>query len=151
MTDVTKEDFEALSAKFDALPSLFVTALQDAGFGAAPAATVTEGSVEGANAEATSTNTNTDTTEVNSQPEAVVVDHAAIVEALRTNELPGVVAGAVIAEVQAGKSVEDAVKAQVELREALVASKGESGSVHLQESDKGGAATGLARAITVLK
>lgn len=146
MTDVTKEDFEALSTEIKNLPGLFVAALQDAGFGA-PAATATQ-TVEGVTE--TSTNTNTETN-VSAEAEPVVVDHAAIIEALRTNELPGVVAGAVVADITKGKSLEDAVKAQVELREALVASKSESGSVHLQESDKGNAVTGLARAITVLK
>lgn len=142
MTDVTKEDFEALSAKFDALPSLFVTALKDAGFGQAPAAVsdTTTGAVQAA-AENTNTSTVTDTV---TEP---VIDHAAIIEALRTNDLPAVTAAAIIADVKAGKSVDDAVKAQVALREAFVKTSGEQGTVHLQESGK---PTGLKYALSKL-
>lgn len=146
MTDVTKEDFEALSAKFDALPGLFVTALKDAGFGAPVAAVSTEGQ----GAEGTSTSTNTDTTDVsNTGSTEPTVDVVAVVEAIRIAELPAQTAAAVIADIKGGKSVEDAIKAQADLREAFLATRPESGSVHLEESNK--PATGLARAIQILK
>lgn len=149
MTDVTKEDFEGLAAKIESLPGLFVEALKGAGIGApvvetAPVVTENVASTD------TSASTNTDTTLVSTPAaEEVVIDHAAIIEALRVEELPAQVATAVIADIKAGKSVEDAVKAQVTLREAFVKAAGETGSVHLKESD--GKPHGIAYALANLK
>lgn len=149
MTDVTKEDFDGLVAKFDALPGLFVEALKSAGLVSAPAATV-EAPAGETTAAATATDTSTSTVSDTATP--VEIDHAAIIEALRVEELPAAVVPAVIADIKAGKSVEDAVKAQTALREAFVKTAGETGTVHLQESaGSKGQATGLSRAISVLK
>lgn len=149
MTDVTKEDFDSLVAKFDALPSLFVDALKAAGIGAA-----TTTNVETPAAETTTTATDTSTSTVTDTATEPVIDHAAIIEALRVEELPVAVVPAVIADIKAGKSVEEAVKAQTTLREAFVsmAGAGEQGTVHLKESAGAGqqATSGLARSVTVL-
>jgi hypothetical protein len=142
MTDVTKEDFDGLVAKFDALPALFVDALKAAGIGAATTTPV-ETPVGTTTATATDTSTITDTV---TEP---TIDHAAIVEALRVESLPAEVVPAVIADIKAGKSVEDAVKAQTALREAFVKIAGEQGTVHLKESD--GQPHGLSRSVTLLK
>lgn len=144
MTDVTKEDFEALSAEIVKLPGLFVEALKSAGIGA-PQVTATETPT----ADTSNSTTSTETTTVTDTVSEPVIDHAMIVESIRDNDLPAKVAGAVIADIKAGKSVEDAIKAQVELREAFVKTAGETGSVHLQES--AGKPSGLARAIQILK
>jgi len=131
MTDVTKEDFEAFSTKLlTELPALFAAAVKEA----LPTATVTPTETTGVQAsEATATDTST-ITDTHVEP---VIDHAAIIEALRNEELPSLTAAAVIADIKAGKSVEDAVKAQVALREAFKSSTAEQGTVHLQESGKG--------------
>lgn len=150
MTDVTKEDFEALSTKITELPGLFVEALKNAGLGAPQATTVEPGAAV-ATPEGTTTNITTDTTTLTPAAETVEIDHAAIIESLRDNDLPAKVAGAVIADLKAGKSIEDAIKNQIELREAFVRNVSEAGSVHLKESAGSGQVSGLARAIQVLK
>jgi hypothetical protein len=146
MTDVTKEDFEALTAKITELPNLFVEALKGANFGA-PAAT-TEAVVDASAATTETVTDTTSTTAVDSATTEPVIDHVAIVEALRTNDLPAVSASAIVADIKAGKTIDEAVKAQVALREAYAATKPESGAVHLQESAS--EPRGLARAVKIL-
>lgn len=132
MTDVTKEDIEELKTAFlgaiTDLSSTLTEALK-------PVVTPVEGEQE--------------LVESKEDEEKVVItiDHAAVVEALRTNELPAASAGAVIAALNEGKSLDEAIKVQTDLREAFVSSGSESGTVVLQESGK---ATGLARAVELL-
>jgi hypothetical protein len=134
MTDVTKEDFEAFSNKLlTELPALFAAAVKDA----IPATTTATVDTTPITAGSESTATDTTTTTVTDTATEPVIDHAAIIEALRTEKLPALTAAAVIADIKAGKSVEDAVKAQVTLREAFKSSDAETGTVHLQESAKG--------------
>jgi hypothetical protein len=148
MTDVTKEDLEAgftalsqsLTAEIGKLPALFAEALKVQ----APAST--EGTSVAGTEGTPSSEVVIDTTDSVSEP---VIDHAAIIEALRTNDLPAVSASAVIADIKAGKTIAEAVDSQVKLREAYAASVSEGGVVRLKESD-GGNVTGLARAVTVL-
>lgn len=148
MTDVTKEDFDALVAKFNELPALFVAALKDANIGAPATATVTEPVVAAGEVTPTATSTNTaaDTST------ATTIDHAGIVEALRTENLPAVVAGAVVTAILEGATLEDAIKTQVELREAYVANAATTvaGAMTLRESAPGGELHGFERSLAKL-
>jgi hypothetical protein len=145
MTDVTKEDFDGLVAKFDALPGLFAEALKTAGV--VPAA---QTPAETPAAETTATNTATATSTETATEKAFEPDLGQILESVRDNNLPGPAANAIVKAMRDDKlSLEDAVAAQVKLREAYVATTVEKGSVHITESDK--PVTGLARAVTVLK
>lgn len=134
MTDVTKEDFEALSASVVGAIENLATTLTESLAAAAPAPVEVEVTVEGE--------------EVVEAEAPVEIDHVAVVEALRTNNLPAVATAAIIAALKEGKTLEEAVKAQVELREAFTATGAESGTVVISES--GGKKTGLARAVEVL-
>ena len=79
----------------------------------------------------------------------VVIDHAAIVEALATNHLPAASAAKIVAALTEGGTLEAAVQEQIALREAFTATvTSESGTVILNES--GAALSGLARSISVL-
>lgn len=80
--------------------------------------------------------------------EEVEIDHVALAEALRNEDLPAQSAGAVIADLKEGKTLAEAIESQTKLREAYVASV-ETGTVVLKES-AGKADTGLARSITIL-
>lgn len=153
MTDVTKEDLDALAAKFDELPGLFAAALKDANLGAPAVVASTEPTAASTVPTSTSTSTATDT----STAVAPVIDHAGIVEALRVNKLPGAVAGFVVDSILKGKTLEDAIKTQVELREAF-ASTGTTnvqGAMVLREAaagtpGAGGELTGFERALARL-
>lgn len=128
MTDVTKEDFEelrtALIEAISGIPAALAESLT-----AAPVVEVPAGDAE-------------------LTPAAVVVDHAAVVEALATNHLPAIVATKVVEALVAGETLEAAVQAQIDLREAFTANVEESGTVVISESNK--QATGLARAVELL-
>lgn len=137
MTDVTKADFEALqTALIEAIAGI------PAALAESLAATVV---VED---DVVVVDDNVVVVEDKDIPAAVVIDHAAVVEALATNHLPAASAGTIIAALIEGKSIEDAIAAQVALREAFLASGNESGTVVLTESNK--AASGLARSVSVL-
>lgn len=128
VTDVTKEDFEAFKTEL-------VEAIKGIPAALTEALAVVEPVVE-----------NVDEGEAEAVVEAVVIDHAAIVEALRENDLPAVTAGAIVTALSEGKTLEDAIKTQTDLREAFVA-RSEAGTIVLSESGK---ATGLARAVELL-
>lgn len=135
VTDVTKEDFDALATKLEAsitgLSESIVAGITEA---LRPAEkTDEELAAELAAAQKT---------------DEVVIDHAAVVEALRTENLPAASAGAVIVALKEGKTLEDAIKAQVELREAFVSTQPETGVV-IKESAKP-TKTGLAAAVELL-
>lgn len=148
MTDVTKEDFDGLVAKFDALPGLFAEALKTAGVVPAAQAPAVETPAE---ATTTATNTASATATETAGEKAFEPDVAAILEAARTNNLPGPAAAAIVKAMRDDKlSLEDAVAAQVKLREAYIETSVEKGSVHITESGKP-ELHGLARAVTVLK
>lgn len=68
--------------------------------------------------------------------EPVQVDVAALVEAIATAQLPTAVIPGVVASVQNGASVEDAVKQQTDIREAFLAQTGSAG-VRIVESGRG--------------
>lgn len=139
MTDVTKEDFEAFKAEISTTLSGFVDTLKESLAPAVitPVETAEQKEArEAAEAEAAA----------KTEPE---IDHAALVEALRTNDLPAVSAGAVVTAIKEGKTLDEAIAAQVTLREAFVTTAPETGVVtNLKESAK---ATGLARSVEVLK
>jgi hypothetical protein len=145
MTDVTKEDFEALTAKFDALPGLFVDALKTAGLVPAQETVVENKVVEGTEPVVETVVDTTSATDT-----VVDLDLGHVLEALRDSELPGVAAPQIVASMKKGATLEDAIAEQVKIREAYVAATAEKGSVHLQESAKT-EAHGLARSVTVLK
>lgn len=135
MTDVTKEDFETLRSDITAA----ITSLKDSLVEAikpAPVELTDEQKEAKAKADA----------EAADKPEDVEIDHAAVVQAVAEAQLPAVTAGAIVADIKAGKSIEDAVKVQTDLREAFL-SGSESGELNLQESGK---ATGLSRAVELL-
>jgi len=126
VTDVTKEDFEALSAALiEAIASI------PAALAESLVAPVVEPVVAVVESE-----------------EAAVIDHAAIVEALAVNKLPAKSAATIVAAITEGATLEDAVAAQVELREAFASTTAETGTVII-ESDK--KVSGLARSVQVLK
>lgn len=133
VTDVTKEDFDALATKLEAsitgLSESIVAGITEA---LRPAEKTAE--------EIAAIDEN--------KTDEVVIDHAAVVEALRTENLPAASAGAVIVALKEGKTLEDAIKAQVELREAFVSTQPETGVV-IKESGKP-AKTGLAAAVELL-
>lgn len=136
MSDVTKSDLDALETKLIDLFESFSASLKEA--------------IQPAEVEAAK---ETEVVEPNPaavvEAEAVEIDHAAIIEALRENDLPAVSAKAVIHDITENKlSLEDAIGAQVKLREAFTATAGETGTVvTLQES---GNESGLNRAVKIL-
>lgn len=136
VTDVTKEDFDAFQTKLTELIEGLSNTLKEA--------------VKPAEVEKTEVEESAATEVVKTDEEQPVeVDHAAIIEALHENSLPAAVAKPVIEEIKAGKSLEDAIKDQVALREAFISTSGEAGTVvHINESDK--PVTGLARSVKVL-
>lgn len=133
VTDVTKEDFDLFKTELveaiAGIPAAIAESLKPAIVEPVEAAEPVEGAE----------------TVVADAP--VEIDHAAIVEAISANHLPTTSAKGIIEAVKAGASIEDAVKAQTDLREAFLATGTESGTVVINESAK---ATGLARAVTVL-
>lgn len=140
MTDVTKEDFEAFKAEISTTLSGFVDTLKES---LAPAVITP---VETAEQKETREAAEAEAAAKTEEPE---IDHAALVEALRTNDLPAVSAGAVVTAIKEGKTLDEAIAAQVTLREAFVTTAPETGVVtNLKESAK---ATGLARSVEVLK
>lgn len=131
MTDVTKEDFEALQTALIEAINGIPAALAESLTAAAPVEVpANEAPADEAAA-------------------AVVVDHAAVVEALATNHLPAAVASRIVESIVAGETLEAAVQAQIDLREAFASNVEESGTVVISESNKQ-APTGLARAVAVL-
>lgn len=142
MADVTKEDFDALSASINTSISGLVDTLKEA-LKPAVVEVIEETPEQKADREAA------DAAAADEEAkQSLEIDHAALVEALRTNELPPVSAGAVVAALKEGMTLDDAIAAQVKLREAFTSSTAEKGVVNLQESSK---ATGLARSVEVLK
>jgi hypothetical protein len=127
---VTKEDFEALQTALIEAINGIPAALAESLSAAAPVAEVTP------------------VVEEDPEAEDVVIDHAAVVEALATNHLPAAVAGKIVKAIEAGATLEAAVQEQIDLREAFAANVEESGTVVFNESTK--PVSGLARAVAVL-
>ena len=132
VTDVTKEDFEALATDLKESIAGLLAGLKESLATLAPAAEVEK----------------TDKTDVEDEPKGeVVIDHAAIVEALRTNELPAASAAAIVKDLTEGKSFEEAIKVQTDLREAFTATQETGNVTYVKENAK---ATGLARSVELL-
>lgn len=138
MTDITKEDFEAFTTRIEASIEGLVGSLQESLAGVAKAPVV-EKTAEELAAEAAK----------NEDPAAIVVDHVAVVEALRKEDLPAASAGSVVKDILEGKTLEEAIKVQTDLREAFSASDVTGGAVVLKENAKT-ELTGLARATAIL-
>jgi len=140
MTDVTKEDFDAFSASIKESLSGLVDSLKEA---LAPAAETDEEKQarEDAEAEALANKPADD-----EKPE---IDHVAVVEALRTNNLPTASTAPIIAALTEGKTLDEAVKAQVALREAFTAAPEETGIV-TKLNESASAKSGLAYAVSTL-
>jgi hypothetical protein len=134
VADVTKEDFEALRTALTEAIAGIPAALAESLAAVAPV--VEEPVVEEEADE-----------EDDDKEEAVVIDHAAVVEALRANNLPAASAAKIVAALTEGATLEAAVQEQIDLREAFV-STSESGTVVITESAS--KVSGLARAVTVL-
>jgi hypothetical protein len=133
VADVTKEDFEALkTALIEAIAGIPAALAESL---AAKPETVVEIAAT------------VDETIVEAAP-AVVIDHAAVVEALATNHLPAASAGKIVSALTEGATLADAVAEQVTLREAFIATSTESGTVVINESDK--TPRGLSRSVSVL-
>lgn len=133
VAELTKEDFEAaitaLNEAITAIPAALAEALK-------PAAGTAENAPEA----------KSDDEVVAKTEEAPQVDTIAVAEAVVAAHLP-VSAIAVVSEaISKGKTLEEAVKAQTDYRDALV-STSESGQVVIEEGDKGNA---LAYAVKVL-
>lgn len=137
MTDITKEDFEAFTGRIEASIEGLVGSLQESLAGVAKAPVV-EKTAEELAAEAKE-----------NEPTAVVVDHVAVVEALRKEDLPAASAGSVVKDILEGKTLEEAIKVQTDLREAFSASVETGGAVVLKENAKT-ELTGLARVTAIL-
>lgn len=143
MTDVTKEDFTAFTVKMTELFEGLSTTFKEAFKPAEPIVEAPEGD-EPAEAPAEGEKVEPKT----ELKEAVKIDHAAVLTALRESDLPAVSASAVVAQLLEGKTLEEAVQGQVELREAFAATSAEHGTVVLKES--AGAVDPLDRAVQIL-
>lgn len=135
VTDVTKEDFEGFQTTLLEAITALGTTLKESLAGVTPAGEPKEEEPK--------------VDEPKEGDEPVVIDHAAVVEAVRTNNLPTAAISAIIEALQKKETLEDAVKVQVELREAFVKSAGEQGVVTFEESKKD-EPTGLARSVKIL-
>jgi hypothetical protein len=133
VADLTKEDFEAhIAALTEAISSI------PASIAAAVAANAATAAVE------------EEVVETDIASEAVVeveIDHAAVIDAINTNQLPAAVTKNIVEALRSGSTLEDAVAEQVSLREAFVATH-EVGTVHLQESES--KLSGIARSVQIL-
>lgn len=136
VTDVTKEDFDALRTALveaiSGIPATLVEALK-------PAEVVVEKlelTDEEKAAEAAKA-------EEEKKPE---VDGAAVLTAVAEAKLPAAVLPVIYAAIEKGTALEEAIKAQTDYRDALLI-ESESGTVVLKESEK---VSGLSRAVTVL-
>ena len=134
MTDVTKEDFEAFSEALNKSITDLVAGLKES------FATVEEAKV-------VETDEEKEARELAEAKNEVVIDHVAVVEALRANDLPAASSAAIIKDLTEGKSLEEAVKVQTDLREAFTATQETGTVVNLKENGK---VTGLARSVSVL-
>jgi hypothetical protein len=135
VTDVTKADFEGFKTELIEAIANLGTSLKESLAGVTPEVTP-----------------EVEEPKVDEEPkdEPVVIDHAAVVEAVRTHNLPTPAIAAIVEALTKRVSLEDAVKAQVELREAFVSTAAESGVVTFKES-KDGQKSGLARSIEILE
>lgn len=144
MTDVTKEDFEALRTELveaiNGIPAALAEALKPEPVEGAEALAEAEAQAAAEAAAAAAA-------EVETEAE-VEIDHAAVLAAVAEAELPAVVFNAVLADLKGGKTIAEAVKAQTDLREAFGASDSHIGTF-LREGDQS-QTTGLARAVQVL-
>lgn len=140
VTDVTKEDFDALRTALveaiSGIPATLVEALKPAEVVVKPELTDEEKAAAEAEAAAKA--------EEEKKPE---VDGAAVLTAVAEAHLPAAVLPVVYAALEKGTALEEAIKAQTDYRDALLV-ESESGTVVLKESDK--AVSGLSRAVTVL-
>lgn len=148
VTDVTKEDFDAFKTELveaiKAIPGTLVEALKPADAGKEEDKKTAENDDDKKKED--------DKVDENG---VAVLDPAALAEAIVTNELPAKAAKAVVESVKGGATLEDAIKEQVELREAYRASGTGTGVVTIQESftangTDGKPLTGTARAVAVL-
>lgn len=134
VTDVTKEDFDALRTALveaiSGIPATLVEALKPAEV-VEPELTDEEKAAEAAKAEE------------EKKPE---VDGAAVLTAVAEAHLPAAVLPVIYAAIEKGTALEEAIKAQTDYRDALLI-ESESGTVVLKESEK---VSGLSRAVTVL-
>lgn len=147
MTDVTKEDFEALRTELveaiNGIPAALAEALKPEPVEGA------EELAEAEAAEAAAAEAEAAAAALAAENEAEVeIDHAAVLAAVAEAELPSVVFPAVLADLKGGKTIAEAVKAQTDLREAFGATDSHIGTI-LREGD-GSAKSGLARAVEVL-
>jgi hypothetical protein len=135
VTDVTKADFDGFKTELIEAIANLGTSLKESLAGVTPEEKpeVEEPKVE-----------------EEPKDEPVVIDHAAVVEAVRTNNLPNPAIAAIVEALNKRVSLEDAVKAQVDLREAFVSTAAEAGVVTFKES-KDGQKSGLARSIEILE
>lgn len=140
MTAVTKEDFDAFGASIKESLNGLVDSLKEA---LAPKAETDEEKQarEDAEAEALADKSA-------DEGKSVEIDHVAVVEALRTNNLPTASTAPIIAALTEGKTLDEAVKAQVALREAFNAAPEETGIVTKLSESKG--KTGLSYAVETL-
>jgi hypothetical protein len=136
VTDVTKEDFDGLKTELIEAITNLGTSLKESLAGVVTPEVTPE--VEEPKPE-------------EPKEEPVAIDHAAVVEAVRTNNLPTPAIASIIESLNKRVSLEDAVKEQVTLREAFVGSAAESGVVTFTESGGNGTKkTGLARSLEIL-
>lgn len=135
--DVTKEDFEGFQTSIlEAINSLSATLKESL-------AEKPEESEEDAKLEEPIVQKNDEA------GTAVEIDHAAVVEALRNNDLPAISAREIVASIREGKTLDEAVAHAVEIREAYTASVAETGNVTIIKESTD-AAHGLSRAVKVL-
>jgi hypothetical protein len=106
--DVTKEDFDRLETNLLAAVNGISAALTEALKPLVPVVEVTPGQSAAE-------------IEESDKKEEVEIDHAAIVEALRVNDLPSVSTTAIIADLREGVKIEDAVKNELDRRNAYLA------------------------------
>jgi hypothetical protein len=130
MTDVTKEDFDTFASDLKATLESFTNTLAEA--------------IKPKESETVVVETPTVETPV---AEAAQVDDAALLTAFTEAALPVAALATVREAVVKGATIEDAIKAQTDLREAFLASAGETGVV-IKESEK--PLTGLARSVAKL-
>jgi len=158
VTNVSKEEFDALKAEISEQLKKISEQVEEAKKASAvqpitpgteevapdPLARAKEGHKVGENEETTHEFTPTGSVVTNALPEPEKV-----VEALREHDLPAQAAKGVYADLREGKTLDEAIQAQVKLREAYVGSASEVGTLHLRESGNGGQ-HGLAGAVARL-
>lgn len=66
--------------------------------------------------------------------EAVTIDHAEVIAAITEAGLPSQVAGAVVAALQEGKTVAEAIEAQTKLKEAFASTEAPANRVRIVEA-----------------